>query len=290
MAAGPSRAATDHACDPPRTRVALVKLSDATDHSWAAWSGADPATIVLNLLADSLEKSRGRQVSILAIPRGPTTRPVEDAAAIAAARMAQAEVVVTGVVAEFKIEEHREAGKFSRWGVSALDARARAQVRVLLRVLDVRDGSVILETTIDRERTGRGTTSAGRAGAEPGSGLLAGTLDEVLRELVQAVDQRLDMRWQASVLGTDTGHCVLDSGAGRGLFVGQRLDVWRSGIETYDDDFVRTAEDVRVAAIEIVALQGRGRARARVLEGEVSFGDRARPCTSAPAVATSARR
>jgi len=27
-----------------------------------------------------------------------------------------------------------------------------------------------------------------------------------------------------------------------------------------------------------------------VLEGEVSFGDRARPCMSAPAVATSARR
>jgi hypothetical protein len=291
VAASPARAAAaDHACDPPRTRVALVRLSDATDHSWAAWTGADPATIVLNLLADSLEKSRGRQVTILAAPHSPASRPVEDAAAIAAARLAQAEVVVTGVVAEFTVEEHREAGKFSRWGVSALDARARAQVRVTLRVLDVLDGGVILETTVDRERTGRGTTSAGRAGAEPASGLLAGTLDEVLRELVLAVDQRLDTRWQASVLATETGHCMLDSGAGRGLFVGQRLDVWRAGIETYDEDFVQVAEDVRVAAIEIVALLGRGRARARVLEGDVSFGDRARPCTATPAVAATERR
>jgi hypothetical protein len=250
-------AAVDHACDPPRTRVALVRLSDATDHSWAVWTGADPATIVLNLLADSLEKSRGRQVTILAAPHSLANRPVDDAVAIAAARLAQAEVVVTGVVEEFNVEEHREAGKFLRWGVSALDARARAQVRVTLRVLDVLDGGVILETTVDRERTGRGTTSAGRAGAEPASGLLAGTLDEVLRELVLAVDQRLDTRWQASVLATETGHCVLDSGAGRGLFVGQRLDVWRAGIETYDEDFVQVAEDVRVAAIEIVALLAR---------------------------------
>ena len=107
---------------------------------------------------------------------------------------------------------------------------------------------------------------------------------------MQSVDQRLDMRWQASVLGTEPGHCVLDSGALQGLFVGQRLDVWRSGVETYDEDFVRVAEDVRVAAIEIVALQRRGRARARVLEGEVSFGDRARPCTTAPSVATTVKR
>jgi len=282
--------AAEHACDPPRTHVAVMPLVDATDHAWAAWSGADPAAIVLNLFADSLQKSRGRQVTVLAAARGGGVRPVEDAAAIAAARAAHAEVVVTGVVAEFSVEERREAGKFSRWGVSALDARARVRVRVALRVLDVQGSDVVLETTIDRERTGRATTSAGRSAGEPASGLLASTLEEVLRELVQSVDQRLDLRWQASVLGTEPGHCVLDAGAGRGLFVGQRLDVWRSGVETYDEDFVRVAEDLRVASIQVVALEGRGRARARVLEGEVSFGDRVRPCADSPAVATTARR
>lgn len=288
----PAHAASPpRACDPPRTHVALAPLTDATDHSWAAWSGADPAVIVLNLLADSLEKSRGRKVTVLGTIPGDAGRPVEDAAAMAAARAANAEVVITGVVAEFEVEERREGGKFSRWGVSALDARARARVRVSLRVLDATAGGVILETTIDRERNGRGTTSAGRRSESSlPSGLLAGTLEDVMYELVQALDRRLDTRWQASVLRAGPAGCVLDAGAARGLFVGQRLDVWRLGVETYDEDFVRVADDLRVAAIEIVSLEGRGRARARVLEGEVSPGDRARPCAGQQAVATTVRR
>jgi hypothetical protein len=285
-------AVASRACEPPRTRVALLPLTDATDHSWAAWSGGDPAAIVLHLLADSLRKSRGREVTMLAPVPGDAGRPVEDAAAIAAANAAGSDVVVTGSVAEFTVEERRVAGKLSRWGAGALDARARARVRVSLRVLDTTGGGLILETTIDRERTGRGTTSAARPGdgPPPPSGLLAGTLDEVLRELTQALDRRLDMRWQATVLGAGPGDCVLDAGAGRGLFVGQRLEVWRSGVETYDEDFVRLAAEVRVGAIEIIALEGRGRAHARVVEGEASSGDHVRPCAAQAPVATTLRR
>ena len=269
-----------------------MRLADATDRAWAAWSGADPPTIVLHLLADSLQQSHGRKVTLLSVAPSADRRPVDDSTAIAAARAAHAEVVVTGSVTEFELEERREGGKFSRWGVSALDARARARVRVTLRVLDVRDGAVILETTVDRERTGRGTTSADRprAGMAPPSGLLAGALEEVLFELVRALDQRLDHRWQATVLVTSTGSCLVDAGPRRGLFVGQRLDVWRSGIETYDEDLVRIGDEVLVGAIEITSLDRRGRAQARVLEGEVSFGDLARPCSSNPAVANTLRR
>ena len=176
--------AASRRCDPPRTHVALVPLLDATDRAWSAWSGADPAAIVFRLLSDSLEKSRGRVVTRLPAVPGSAGRPVEDAAAIAAARAAHAEVVVTGVISEFVLEDRRQGGKLSRWGVGTLDSRARARVRVSLRALDTTDGSVILETTIDREQTGRGTTSAGRpTGAAPvQSGLLAGTLEEVMRE------------------------------------------------------------------------------------------------------------
>ena len=112
----------------------------------------------------------------------------------------------------------------------------------------------------------------------------------MLFELVRALDQRLDHRWQATVLGTSPGSCVVDAGTRRGLFVGQRLDVWRSGIETYDEDLVRIGDEVLVGAIEITSLVGRGRAQARVLEGEVSYGDLARPCSTDPAVANTLRR
>lgn len=269
-----------------------MPLSDATDQTWAAWSGADPPAIVLHLLADSLAKTRGRKVSMLSVSSRSPRRPVDDSTAIAAAKAAHAEVVVTGTVAEFEVEERREGGKFARWGVSALDARARARVRVTLRVLDVGGGGVILETTVDRERTGRGTTSAERPrDATPApSGLLSGVLEEVMFELVHALDQRLDTRWQATVLATSPGSCMVDAGGGRGLFVGQRLDVWRTGIETYDEDLVRLDDAVRVAAIEITSLEGRGRAHARVLEGEVSFGDMARPCSTHATVASTVRR
>jgi hypothetical protein len=279
-------------CDPPRTHVALVPLTDATDRTWAAWSGAEPAAIVLHMLSDSLEKSRGRKVTRLTPAPGPAARPVDDSAAIAAAKAAHAEVVVTGSVTAFELVERREGGKFSRWGTSALEARARALVRVTLRVLDANSGDVILETTIERERNGRGTSSAERPrdAQAPPSGLLARALEDVMHELVRALDQRLDRRWQALVLGTGSGRCVLDAGSGRGLFVGQRLDVWRSGVDTYDEDLVRLSEEVRVGSIEIVSLEGRGRAHARVLEGEVSFGDQARPCTVHPSVASTLKR
>ena len=279
-------------CEPPRAHVALLPLSDATDQSWAAWSGADPSAIVLHLLADSLAKTRGRKISMLSVSPRPARRPVDDSTAIAAAKAAHAEVVVTGSVTEFEVEERRESGKFARWGVSALDARARARVRVTLRVLDVGGGGVILETTVDRERTGRGTTSAERPRPDTPapSGLLSGVLEEVMVELVHALDQRLDTRWQATVLATSPGGCLVDAGGSRGLFVGQRLDVWRSGIETYDEDLVRLGDAVRVAAIEITSLEGRGRAHARVLEGEVSFGDLARPCSTHATVASTLRR
>jgi len=72
---------------------------------------------------------------------------------------------------------------------------------------------------------------------------------------------------------------VLDAGEARGLFAGQRLDVWRPGIDLMDDDLMKLGDDVWVGSVVVTSLSGKGRARARLTEGEVQPGDVVRPCS-----------
>lgn len=286
-----ARAATPSGCDPPRTRIALVGLSDATDHAWQVWTGSSPGALVTRLLADSLRASRGREVLVLTdLPANPR-RPLDDGPALDAAHELDAEIVVTGTVDEFTHEDRREAGKLWRWGVGAPDARSRARVKVTLRVLDANDGSVIIETGATRERTSRATATVDRPSASPAAPasetLLGQALDEAISDLVHTIGLRLETRWQARVVSVVGDTCALDAGTTRGHFVGQRLEVWRSGIETWDEDFVRLSEEMRVGLLAVTSIEGPGRVRTRLIEGEARPGDHVRACSnSSPPVAT----
>ena len=286
-------------CAPPRTLVALLPLADRTDRTWQAWTGENPALRVVQCFADSLENGLGRAVCRVSTatgmaPQAFLSRPIDDAAALRAALTAKAEIAVTGTVSVFTHDDHREAGRFGRWGVGALDARSRVQVSVTLRVLDVADGSVIIETTASREKTTRGTASASRAqpiaNGTVSDELLEQVLSEVLGDLSRTIGQRLDARWRARVILEGSGIYVLDAGAARGLFPGERLDVWRSGVEVYDENLLHVGDDARVGALVIVALEGHGRARARLAEGEARMGDTVRPCSEDAGPAMSVRR
>ena len=83
---------------------------------------------------------------------------------------------------------------------------------------------------------------------------------------------------------------MLDAGATSGLFAGERLEIWRAGVETYDSDFLRLGEEVRVGVVVVTAFDGSGRAKARVAEGEALPGDRVRPCKGDPSPAVTFRR
>ena len=282
-------------CEPPRLRLALLTLTDATDRAWEAWTGAAPGPLVTRLLADSLRHARGREVLVMSEARPLARRATDDAPALEAARTADAEVVVTGTLAEFVHEDRREGGKFWRWGAGALDSRARAKVRLSLRVLDAVDGSVIIETTASRERTGRGTANVARPEspdvAPAPETLLGEAIGEVLADLVRTLDRRLEARWNARVDSVEGLACALDVGTTRGHFAGQRLEVWRAGIETFDEDLVRLGEEVRVGVLVVTALDRPGRVRARVTQGEARPGDRVRACSAGttPALSLSQR-
>lgn len=286
-------------CAPPRTLVALLPLADRTDRTWQAWTGENPALRVARCFADSLEHGLGRSVTRVSAaaaagPQGFLSRPVDDDAALRAALAARAEIAITGTVSVFTHDDHREAGRLGRWGVGAPDARSRVQVSVTLRVLDVADGSVIIESTASREKSERGTAIASRA--EPNASgtcpdaLVEQVLSEVLGDLSRTIGQRLDARWQARVILEGPGIYVLDAGAARGLFPGERLDVWRSGIEVYDENLMHVGDDSRVGALVIVALEGNGRARARLAEGQARMGDTVRPCSEDAGQTMSLRR
>ena len=120
--------------------------------------------------------------------------------------------------------------------------------------------------------------------------LLEQVLSEVLGDLSRTIGQRLDARWRARVILEGSGIYVLDAGAARGLFPGERLDVWRSGVEVYDENLLHVGDDARVGALVIVALEGHGRARARLAEGEARMGDTVRPCSEDAGPAMSVRR
>jgi hypothetical protein len=283
-------------CAPPRTLVALLPLADRTDHVWELLSGESPAHLVCRLLADSLEWSRGRRV--LCVPLDANagaatarTRPVDDDEALRALRHEEAEVIVTGTVSAFSHDDTRDSPRLGRWGVGAPDARSRVRVSITLRVLDARDGSVIIETTAARDRAGRGTASITQSGLEEPDPavdpLLSEALGDVLGDLVATIGQRLDACWQARVVSEGRDGCVLDAGAARGLFAGERLDVWRPGLQIYDEDMMRIGDETRVGSVVVSSLDGRGRAHARVAEGEAVTGDLVRPCSTASAPAIS---
>ena len=292
-------------CLPPRTVVALTPLADRTDGVWTNWTGESPALLVARLLADSLGRGRQREVIRIAGPgRGavpmlrmgtpPPARPVDDDLALKTARHTPAEVVVTGSVDVFSHDDHLEPGKFSRWGMGAPDARSRARVSVTLRALDVRDGTVLIETTALRERLGKGVAMIDRlerpAGTPALDPALAEALGEVLGDLARTVGQQLEARWKARVLSARRGVVLLDAGASRGVFAGQRLDVWRPGVEVLDEDLAQLGEDVRMGSVVVTALEGRGRARALVVDGEVRAGDLVKPCSQSGQPALSLRR
>jgi TolB-like protein len=287
-------------CAPPRTVVAVVPFADQTGGAWQLMTGTSPANVVAARLADSLQQAHGRAVVIapLAASTGASkaARIADDAALLAAARRVQAEVVLSGVVTSFEHEDRREPGRFGRWGMGAPDARSRAEVAVSIRVLDAHDGSVILESRAARERAGRSTASAS-APVESGGvadlvqdDLIADALDQVLGDLVRTLAARLDARWQARVISEGRGIYVIDAGSGRGLFTGERLDVWRSGIELLDEDLLRLGDDVRTGAVVVVSIDGKGHARVRLAEGEVRPGDLVRPCSGGGDAAMSLRR
>jgi hypothetical protein len=284
-------------CSPPRTLVALLPLADQTDRTWQLWTGESPVRVVERMLTDSLEYGLGR--TVLHVPfvaagvaDTPPGQGVDDEVAVRAARESGAEIAITGTVSVFTHDDRREAGRFGRWGVSALDVRSRMQVRVTLRVLDTADGSVIIETTASREKSGRGTASAHRSAADddPADPLASEVLSDVLADLSRTIGERLDAHWRARVILDGPGAVVLDAGARRGLFMGERLDVWRSGIEVYDENLMRVGDDARVGTVVVVALEGHGRARARLIEGEARMGDLVRPCSEEGGTAVSLRR
>ena len=287
-------------CAPPRTVVALVPFADQSGGAWQLMTGTSPAALVAARLADSLQTVHGRSVVIAPGPAasepGRPARMADDAVLLAAARRVQAEVVLSGVVTSFAHEDRREPGRFGRWGMGAPDARSRAEVAVTIRVLDAHDGSVILESRAARERAGRSTSSAGAAPSMGGVAdltqdeLIADALDQVLGDLVRTLAARLDARWQARVIAEGRGIYVIDAGSARGLFAGERLDVWRSGIELLDEDLMRIGEDVRTGAVVVESIDGKGHARVRLAEGEVRPGDLVRPCSGASDAAMSLRR
>jgi hypothetical protein len=285
-------------CAPPRTLVALLPLADRTDHTWELMSGENPAQLVRRLLADSLERSRGRRVVCVPLEAtagaaAPRSRAVDDDEALHALRHEEAEVIVSGTVSTFSHDDTRESPRLGRWGVGAPDARSRVRVSITLRVLDARDGSVIIETTAVRDRAGRGTASIGRSAPDPPDAaadpLLNQALSDVLGDLLSTIGQRLDACWQARLVSEGRDECLLDAGAARGLFAGERLDVWRPGLQLYDEEIVHLADETRVGSVVVSALDGRGRAHARLVEGEARTGDVVRPCSATNGPAMSLR-
>jgi hypothetical protein len=286
-------------CQPPITVIALTPLADRTDGVWNNWSGQSPATLVTRLLADSLASDHGCEVLRLGGPsaRGSGAsipRPLDDDLALRAARRTPAEVVVTGSVDVFMHDDHLEPGKFARWGMGAPDARSSVRVSVSLRAVNVRDGSVLIETTASRERTGktvamidRPDRSGSNAGLDP---LIAQALGEVLSDLSRTLELGVEGRWKANVLTARHGEVELDAGAARGVFAGERLDVWRPGIALLDEDLARLGDDVWVGSVVVTSLRGRGHARARLVDGEVHAGDLVKPCSLASPPALSLKR
>jgi hypothetical protein len=280
--------------------VALVPFADQSGGAWQLMTGASPAALVAARLADSLQHANGRSVVLASLPKagetGGPARIADDAVLLAAARRVQAEVVLSGVVTSFEHGDRREPGRFGRWGMGAPDARSRAEVAVAIRVLDVRDGSVILESRAARVRSGRSTSSAGAPAPLGGivdlsqDEMIAGALEQVLSDLVRTLASRLDARWQARVITEGRGIFVIDAGSARGLFAGERLDVWRSGLELLDEDLMQIGDGVRTGAVVVESIDGKGRARVRLAEGDVRPGDLVRPCSRAGDVAVSLRR
>lgn len=285
-------------CAPPRTLVALLPLADQTDHSWELMSGESPAHLVCRLLADSLERGRGRRVECLSLGTNAGSaaaprRAVDDDLALRAARHDQAEVVVTGTVSVFSHDDTRESPRLGRWGVGAPDARSRARVSITLRVLDARNGTVIIETTAARDRADRATASATQPApdapdpaADPS---MEDVLSDVLGDLLSTIGERLDASWQARVVAEGRDEVVLDAGSARGLFAGERLEVWRPGIQLYDEYMLQLGDETRVGAVVISSVDGRGRAHARLAEGDVHTGYLVRPCSGANGPAMSLR-
>jgi hypothetical protein len=274
-------------CASPRTSVLLAPLGDRTDGRWALVSAVRPAEVVAARLAQVLGDDR-RVVRTRGLGSKTMRTGVADAELLEAARREQAEVAVTGVVETFTNEDVSTPGKFARWGdIGGRDGSTEARVEVSLRVLDVRDGTVLIESRSSRTRRFRGFASASRRDEAPLLGeALAQALDEVVRDLDRVLAQRLDARWESRVVSDLAGGGWLDAGVARGVFVGQRFEVWRSGTEIIDEDHIRIGdEDRRVAAIEVESLQGRGRARIRVVEGAIRSGDVVRPCRGGDEVA-----
>lgn len=279
-------------CVPPHTVVALTPFADRTDGTWATWSGESPAPIVTRALADSLAHGHRRDVLRLGVTlphppaRGPG-RALDDELALAAARRTPAEVVVTGSVEVFSHDDQLEAGKFARWGMGAPDARSRVRVSVSLRALDVRDGTVLIETTAARDRAAKTVAMIDRTERDGSTGavdpLLADAMGEVLGDLARALGQRVEGHWKAQVLTARHGVVTLDAGAGRGLFAGQRLEVWRPGVDLLDEDLRELGDDVWVGSVVVTSFEGRSRARARLCDGEVHVGDILRPCSESGA-------
>jgi len=281
-------------CLPPRTVVAITPLADRTDGVWANWSGESPAALVTHLLADSLARGERRDVLRLSGVRAnvgakPAPRALDDELALLAARHTAAEVVVTGSVDVFAHDDRLDPGKFARWGMGAPDARSRVRVSVSLRALDVHDGTVVIETSASRERTGKSVAMIGRTDRSGGSPildpLLAEALDDVISDLARTLGQRIEGRWKARVVSERRGVVMLDAGSSRGVFAGERLDVWRPGILLMDEDLQRLGDDVWVGSVVVTSLHGRSRCRARLTDGEVHVGDVVRPCSpSSPPV------
>lgn len=276
----------------PQPLVALLPFADRTDGRWWLWTGCSAGEGVAHLVADSLVRSRHwaladtAQLAALARARQWRVDGLEDAQAAELARALGADWVVLGAVTSFGVEQPAPDAKRRRWGLPPKRRTETARVSLELRVLDAATGAVRRSERISRERLLSGASSAREADRPTAPVALAGTpLGDAVREAVaaavQVLEQERQAHWSARVVRLMRyGLVELDIGRSAGIVRGDRLVVWRTSRIESDAETGEIRGGLDEVAAEVVVtgftLDGR-RAVAKVVRGQVSAGDTARP-------------
>ena len=274
-------------CAPPRTSLLVAPFGDRTDGVWALWTGHGVGEGFAEMFADTLTRSGHYRVQADSASREGGGNS-EDRL-LRAARAMGCEVLVTGTVSRFGYEDRTGPGRMLRWGMREPGMRTVATVSAGIRVLDVRTGTVLFETSVSRERVQGGSSMAGQRCFEDRASfddaLVGRAARDVMGALAGALQRQLALRWSAHVVrAPGVSGVLLDAGAGRGVEPGTRLVVWRPGIQVFDPETGPVGpREVRVGELLVTgyADAGRRRAVARVLAGMATPGDVVRPCSGA---------